>query len=89
METETTELTPELLVRAYRDYKKNQMHGRSIASSNWVTTLCHPCEAYAVYMRTVPPEKRIALDGGLGMIFSEGNDQARMVKRDLIDCGLR
>lgn len=81
------ELEPREVVAAYEAYKRRQASGRSLATANWVTTLAHDCTAYAVFMRTVPPEQRRALDPRLGMIFSEGNDQARAVKRDLIDMG--
>lgn len=87
METATERITPQMVEEAYREYKHRQSHGRSIATANWVTTLAHPCEAYAVYMRTVPPDQRRSIDARLATLFSEGNDQARMVKRDLIDAG--
>ncbi len=86
--TETAaQLSATELVSDYEQYKKSRLGSRSIANANWVTTLAHPCEAYAVYMRTVPPDKRIPLAGNLGMIFSEGDDQARAIKRDLLDMG--
>lgn len=81
------ELTPEKLVEDYRTYKGQRLHGRSLAGANWVTTLAHECEAYGVFMRTVPAEKRLAMKESLGMIFSEGDDQARAIKRDLLDMG--
>lgn len=79
------QLTPEKLVADYVHYKASKLSGRSIANANWVTTLAHECEAYGVYMRTVPPEKRRRMKESLGMIFSEGDDQARAIKRDLLD----
>lgn len=91
METGTVaerhELTPDELVQKYFEYKRQRVHGRSLATANWVTTLAHDCEAYAVFMRTVPPEDRRGMKDSLGMIFSEGDDQARAIKRDLIDMG--
>src|SRR5258708_1057108 len=51
------QLSAEKLVADYRAYKGSRLHGRSIANANWVTTLAHECEAYAVYMRTVPAEQ--------------------------------
>lgn len=81
------QLTPEKLVADYRQYKTSRLSGRSIANANWVTTLAHECEAYGVYMRTVPPQKRRKMKESLGMIFSEGDDQARAIKRDLMDMG--
>lgn len=80
-------LSPADLVSDYESYKTQRLGSRSIANANWVTTLAHPCEAYAAYMRTVPPDKRIKLKDSLGMIFAEGDDQARAIKRDLIDMG--
>jgi len=80
-------ITPQQLVADWEKYKLSQSHGSSMATANWVTALAHKCTAYAIYNRTVPPEKRRAIDNGLAMIFSEGNDQARMVKRDLEDMG--
>lgn len=81
------ELTPEQLVSDYRTYKGQRLHGRSLATANWVTTLAHECEAYGVFMRTVPAEKRLLMKESLGMVFSEGDDQARAIKRDLLDMG--
>jgi hypothetical protein len=75
------------LVTDYEKYKEQRVGSRSVANANWVTTLAHPCEAYAIYMRTVPPDKRAPLKKSLGMIFSEGDDQARAIKRDLLDMG--
>lgn len=75
-----------MLVEAYEKYKAPKRTG-SVATANWVTTLAHPCTAFAVYMRTVPPEQRRKLPDHLGMVFSEGYDQARAVKRDLLDMG--
>lgn len=80
-------LEAQQLVKDYVSYKTQKVHGRSMATANWVTTLAHDCEAYAVFMRTVPVEKRIAMKGSLGMIFSEGDDQARAIKRDLLSMG--
>lgn len=81
------DLTPEMVVTAYEKYKAGERSRGSMATSNWPTALAHDCEAYAVYNRTVPPEKRREIGAELAMIFSEGNDQARMVKRDLVDAG--
>lgn len=80
-------ITTQQLVEDWEKYKLSESRGRAVATSNWVTALAHQCTAYAIYNRTVPPEKRRAIDSGLAMIFSEGNDQARMVKRDLEDMG--
>lgn len=80
-------MSAEKLVQDYVKYKAQKLSGRSIANANWVTTLAHECEAYGVYMRTVPPEKRRKMKESLGMIFSEGDDQARAIKRDLLDLG--
>lgn len=80
-------ISPRMLVEEYVQYKTSRLHGRSVANANWVTTLAHPCRAYAVYMRTVPSEQRRQLKGSLGMVFSEGDDQARAIKRDLLDMG--
>jgi hypothetical protein len=80
-------LSPEILVADYERYKMQRISGRSLATANWVTVLAHPCEAYALYMRTVPPEKRLPMKESLGMLFSEGDDQARAIKRDLLDMG--
>jgi len=80
-------LSPGRLIEDYQKYKASRVHGGSLATSNWPTVLAHPCEAYAVYMRTVPPPQRRALDPKLGMIFAEGDDQARAIKRDLLDMG--
>lgn len=80
-------LEPAMLVSEYLEYKKQRVHGRNVASANWVTVLCHDCEAYAVYMRTVPVKDRLPMKDSLGMIFSEGDDQARAIKRDLLDMG--
>src|SRR6266550_4345335 len=82
-----TLLKPEQLVADYVRFKNPTRSGRSLATANWVTTLAHDCEAYAVYMRTVPTDKRLPMKESLGMIFSEGNDQARAMKRDLSDMG--
>jgi len=81
------QLTPEIVVTAYEEHKARERSRRSIATSNWPTVLAHPCEAYAVYNRIVPGDQRRKIGSDLAMIFSEGNDQARMVKRDLIDAG--
>src|SRR6266581_3074526 len=81
------QLSPEKLVEDFRKYKASRLHGASLASSNWPTVLAHACDAYAVYMRTVPPQDRRAMDPKLGMVFSEGDDQARAIKRDLLDMG--
>jgi hypothetical protein len=86
-ETKTPQLTPQAVVEAYEKYKAGRRSGGTLAMSNWPTTLAHDCRAYAVYMRTVPPEQRRQIGADLAMIFSEGNDQARMVKRDLEDAG--
>lgn len=80
-------LTPAFVIEKYEAYKAAQRSGSTQATSNWPTALAHDCEAYATYNRTVPPELRRKIDVGLAMIFSEGNDQARMVRRDLIDAG--
>lgn len=80
-------LTPEFVVEQYETYKARQRNRSTMATSNWPTALAHDCEAYAVYNRIVPPEQRRKIGADLAMIFSEGNDQARMVKRDLIDAG--
>lgn len=87
VEEQKYELTPTKLVDDYREYKMQRVHGRSMATANWVTTLAHDCEAYAVYMRTVPPDQRRPMKDSLGMIFAEGDDQARAIKRDLLDMG--
>ena len=75
------------LVAEYERYKLSRSHGGSMASTNWVTTLCHECEAYAFFNRTVPPERRRKIEAGLAMLFSEGDEQARIIKRDLTDMG--
>lgn len=86
--TETLEqLSPDIFVEDYRRYKAQRLHGRSVANANWVTVLAHDCEAYAVYMRTVPAKDRLPMKESLAMIFSEGDDQARAIKRDLLDAG--
>jgi hypothetical protein len=82
------ELTPDVVMESYREYKLQQGGGRSgAASSNWPTTLSHECPAYAFYNRTVPADRRRPISAELKMIFSEGHDQARIVQRDLIDAG--
>jgi CRISPR/Cas system-associated exonuclease Cas4 (RecB family) len=81
------ELRPQDVVTAYGRYKARERSRQSMATANWPTVLAHECEAYAFYNRTVPGERRRKIGEGLAMIFSEGNDQARMVKRDLIDAG--
>lgn len=82
------QLTPDDVIEAYRKYKLEQGSGSSsVASSNWPTTLAHECRAFAFYNRTVPGNERRDFTPELKMIFSEGNDQARMVKRDLEDAG--
>ncbi len=86
-ETPTLALTPEMLVEDYHRYKKQRVHGSPVAMSNWPTVLAHPCEAYGVYMRVVPPEQRRSLPDSLGMRFAEGDDQERAVKRDLLEMG--
>jgi len=86
-EAERPQLSPEMLVGEYLNYKRQRLHGRSVATANWVTTLAHPCAAYAVYMRTIPAGERRQMKDSLGMIFSEGDDQARAIKRDLLDMG--
>lgn len=80
-------LEPQMLVAEYLEYKKQRVHGRNVATANWVTVLCHDCEAYAVYMRTVPVKDRLPMKESLGLVFSEGDDQARAIKRDLLDMG--
>lgn len=91
MSTEVMErpaLEPQKVEEDYRAHKLRDREGRGgVASANWVTTLAHACEAYAVYNRRVPYEQRRKIDAGLAMIFSEGNDQARAIKRDLLDMG--
>ncbi len=84
--TKLRSLTPHDVVAAYEKYKAGS-RGMSMATSNWPTALAHDCRAYAVYMRTVPPAQRRQIGVDLAMIFSEGNDQGRMVKRDLEDAG--
>lgn len=81
------QLTPAAVVEAYRKYKLGQKSGSSMATSNWPTALAHECDAYAVFNRTVPPELRRKITDRLAMIFAEGNDQERMVARDLADSG--
>jgi hypothetical protein len=80
------QLSPGRLVEEYKALKKGRER-TSMATSNWVTTLGHECEAYAVYNRTVAPRDRRALKESLGMIFAEGDDQARAIKRDLFAMG--
>lgn len=80
-------LTPLEVVGAYEAHKMSLTRSGSVANANWVTTLAHRCEAYAYYNRTVKPSDRKAIEMNLAMIFAEGNDQARMIKRDLIDAG--
>jgi CRISPR/Cas system-associated exonuclease Cas4 (RecB family) len=80
------QLSPDKLLADYRQLKKGRERS-SIATANWVTTLGHKCEAYAVYNRTVHPKDRRPLKESLGMIFAEGNDQARAIKRDLFEMG--
>src|SRR5690349_17873800 len=80
------QLSPGRLVEEYKALKKGRER-TSIATANWVTTLGHECEAYAVYNRTVLPKDRRALKESLGMIFAEGDDQARAIKRDLFAMG--
>ena len=80
-------LTPKMVVSAYEKYKAGERGKGSMATSNWPTVLAHDCEAYAYYNRTVPPKNRRKIGADLAMIFSEGHDQARMVKRDLQDAG--
>ena len=86
-DTALKSLTPADVVGAYEKYKASHRSGGTVATSNWPSVLAHDCRAYAVYMRTVPPQQRRAIGTDLAMIFSEGNDQARMVKRDLEDAG--
>lgn len=80
-------LRPQDVVTAYEKYKTSERGRFSVATSNWPTALSHPCTAYALYNRIVPSEARRAIGTDLAMIFSEGNDQARIVKRDLEDAG--
>jgi len=81
-------LTPQVVVEAYAKYKLEQGGSSgSVAMSNWPTTLAHSCRAYAYFNRTVSGKERRAFSPELKMIFSEGNDQARIVKRDLEDAG--
>lgn len=74
------------LVDEYWALKKRSSRS-SVANANWVTTLGHECDAYAVYNRTVLPKDRRPLKESLGMIFAEGDDQARAIKRDLYAMG--
>ena len=80
-------LTPQQVVEAYEAHKARERTRGSMATSNWPTVLAHPCEAYGVFNRTVPPQNRRKIGADLAMIFSEGNDQARIVKRDLEAAG--
>jgi CRISPR/Cas system-associated exonuclease Cas4 (RecB family) len=80
------QLSAEKLVEDYKALKRGRERS-SMATSNWVTALAHECEAYAVYNRIVPPQDRRPLKESLGMIFAEGNDQARAIKRDLLEMG--
>jgi len=82
-------LAPEVVVQEYERYKLHDsgVRSRGIATANHVTTLVHECEAFAIYNRTVPADRRRKLDPRLAMVFSEGNDQSRIVKRDLMDAG--
>jgi len=82
-------LTPDVVLAAYSKYKLEQGGGStgSVASSNWPTVLSHSCRAYAYYARTVPGNERREWSPELKMIFSEGNDQARIVRRDLEEAG--
>jgi hypothetical protein len=85
--TALPQLTSDYIVSEYEKYKASKRRGGTLATSNWPTTLAHQCEAYAVYMRTVPPEKRRKIGTDLAMIFEEGNEQHRIVKRDLAEAG--
>lgn len=85
--TALPQLTAEYIVSEYEKYKASKRRGGTLATANWPTVLAHDCEAYAVYMRTVPPEKRRKIGADLAMIFEEGNEQHRMVKRDLAEAG--
>lgn len=80
-------LTPAIVVESYRKYKLGHKSGSSMATANWPTALAHECDAYALFNRTVPPEQRRNITDRLAMIFSEGNDQERMVSRDLVESG--
>ena len=81
------ELTPEIIVEAYRKYKLGKKSGSSMATSNWPSALAHECDAYALFNRTVPPEYRRKISENLAMIFDEGTEQERMVIRDLAEAG--
>lgn len=81
------ELTPQMVIDAYEKHKARQRSRSAQATSNWPTALTHVCEAYAVYNRTVPADRRRHITTDLALIFSEGNDQERAVKRDLEAAG--
>jgi hypothetical protein len=85
--TALPQLTAEYIVSEYEKYKSSKRRGGTLATANWPTVLANQCEAYAVYMRTVPPERRRKIGTDLAMIFEEGNEQHRIVKRDLAEAG--
>jgi CRISPR/Cas system-associated exonuclease Cas4 (RecB family) len=82
-------LSPAEVVTKYEQYKLHDsgVRGRGMATANHVTALTHECEAYAIYNRLVPANARKSLEPRLAMVFSEGRDQERIVKRDLMDAG--
>ena len=82
-------LTPSTVIEEYQKYKLHDsgVRSRGMASANHVTALVHECEAYSIYNRTVPGDKRRKIESRLAMVFAEGNDQSRIVKRDLMDAG--
>jgi hypothetical protein len=84
---EQAALRPEYVVAEYEKYKLQEKARSTMATSNWPTVLAHACEAYGVYMRTVPPDQRRKISSNLAMIFAEGSDQGKTVKRDLMAAG--
>jgi len=70
-----TVLSKEILLEDYEAHHLRHHGQRSRATSNWLTTLTHPCEAYGIFARITPPKMRRPIGLRLALTFAEGKDQ--------------
>ena len=78
----------EVLAEAHNRFIEKKIRKNSSRSSNWPSSLGHPCELNLAFWRT-QGEKATGTPIGLQRIFEEGNKQEDLILRQLEDMGVR
>ena len=78
----------EALTEAHAQHIQKKIGQPASRSSNWASSLGHPCELHLTLWRTAGEQAR-AVSPGLQRIFEEGKKQEDLILRELEDMGVR